>query len=1024
MNLKKLLRNKKNRKTTVYLCLCFFLCFATQIQAQKIAVSGVVTNSEDGMPVPGLSVVIKNTNKGVVTDFDGMYTIKAKVGDVLTFSYVGMQEMSVKVSGTKHNVIMTALLESLEEVVVIGYGTQKKKEVTGAVAQVKSEEIENFITADLGSALQGQIAGVSVTSTSGQPGDESSILIRGITSLQGSNEPLYVVDGIPQVGNPGISPTEIETIDVLKDAGSTAVYGARGAAGVILITTKRGKDGKMQVTYTTTYGIQRLNKGLPLMNAEDQLYFNIAGRYYNDGVLTELTQSKWLNNDNSFTDYVVRPNAATDTHVLNITGGNKDFSYNAVAGYLNQEGVIINSGFKKYNGRISTTYNSDNWSISSSIAMSTQKQTKISTALFQNAAFYSPLFPKVNPDSDVAYSNGNGSVTTPLNRLLSSIRGDNTGTSERTNASLSIRRNFGENFSVTARGGAAIRTDINNNFNPSTKIIDITDNSIDDDPTKSSVSAEAIRSIKSSVDLILNYKKSIGDHNFNATTSLSIESQSKESFEASRQGVANNEIKVINGGTINPQAFSGSSGINLTKNTVGTMGRIQYNYKGKYLFSALARYDGSSRFGSDYRWGVFPTVSAGWNVSDEAFWDSIKGTVNNMRVRASYGKVGNDSFSDYEYQSTLAQGSDYIFDTTDSVESFGAIVKSYSNADVKWETSIQTNIGIDMGFFRNKLTVSADYYKTNKEDMLFPVRLPGSAGAVYDSSLVLNVGNMSNEGFELATKYRYNIGKSKINVGLTFATNKNEVTKMFGDTDLIYNSGSNIGGNPTTVLSVGREAGSFWLYKTAGIINDTEELAEYQQFSAFTSTAKMGDIKLVDTNKDGDITEDDRVYSGSGLPGYEIGFNYSWMYANWDLSMNWYSTLGSEIINAQKREAYVRGRHQDQISQWTPDNPNSNIPSWEDKADANFIGTTDYWLEDGDYLRLKLVTLGYNLPKQVCTAIGLSSLRVYATGQNLLTFTKYSGFEPEIGGNVQKRGIDLDRYPTSALYSMGIKVSF
>ncbi|WP_139958664.1 SusC/RagA family TonB-linked outer membrane protein [Flavicella sediminum] len=1021
MNLKNVLKIKKSTRKLYFLCSCFLLCFVLQGQAQKITVSGLVTSSDDGLPIPGLSVLVLETGKGVVTDFDGLYTIKTDIGHNLSFSYVGMEKKIIKVTKPTLNIKMTSLLESLEEVVVIGYGAIAKKEVTGAVAQIKAEEIEEFITSDLGTALQGQIAGVTVTSSSGEPGSEANIEIRGITSLAGSNNPLYVVDGIPQLGNPGMSPNEIETIDVLKDAGSTAVYGARGAAGVILITTKRGKAGTAKVTFTNTYGIQNLKQGLPLMNAKDQLYFNSVQEFYFDGKIRDINQESWLNNDNSFTDYVVVDNAATKKYDLNITGGTKGFTYNAVVGYFDQDGIIINSNYQRFNSRLSTTYKSDNWKIDVSAAVATDKKVSSSSSLFQNTAFYSPIYPEIDPNSDVAYTNGSGTVSTPLERLLGSIRTSAPRNKDSMNSSVSVSRNFGENFILTTRFGGSVTNEIRNTFKPNTTIIDISDNSVDIDPTRSSVSAEAIRSAKYSFDGILNYKKQLGEHALNITTSFSAEKGSKESFLGSKEGVANNNIMVLNGATINPRVTSGN---NYTKTTVGSMGRIQYNYQRKYLFSVLARYDGSSRFGEKHRWGLFPTISAGWNVSDEDFWTPLKHVVNNLRLRASQGMVGNDSFSDYEFASTLVQSTDYIFDPTDQSQSFGSIVKSYSNKDVKWETSVSTNIGLDVGFFKNKLTLTADVYRTKKRDMLFPVRLPGSLGGYYDSLLTLNVGNMENQGIELSARYKKRVGNSNFTLGVNFGKNENVVTKMAGETTIIFNSGSNLGGVPVTVLEVGREVGAFYLYKTNGIIKTEEQLEAYKLHPS-RSTATLGDLIYVDTNGDGDISDLDRQYSGSGLQDFDMGLNFGWKYKNWDLAMNWYASVGAEIINGQKREAYSRGRHKDLVNMWTPENPNSNTPFYKGRTSVeNFAAETDKWLESGDYLRLKLITIGYSLPKKVCEDIGLQSLRLFGTSQNPLTFTKYEGFEPEIGGNVQKRGLDLDRYPTSILYSFGLKVVF
>ena len=367
-------------------------------QAQKITVQGTVTGADDGGPIPGVTVLIKGTTKGVSTDFDGKYSIDANTGDILLFSFLGMADQSIKVTKNILNVKLSPDVEGLEEVVVIGYGTVKKKELTGAVAQVKSDQIEEFVTPDLASALQGQISGVNIAASSGAPGEEASIQIRGISSLIGSNEPLYVVDGVAQRGNPGLSPNEIETIDVLKDAASAAVYGTEGAGGVILITTKRGQEGKMSITVNSKYGIQTLGEGLKLMNTREELFF--ATTQLDNGASTfypgPTNFPEWLNNDNTFDDFVLVNNAATNQHTINVAGGTKNFSYNAVGGYFDQEGALINSGFTRINGRASTTYSSKNWKVNTSLAFTTEKNQRVGAGLITSAQRYSPTYPFVD----------------------------------------------------------------------------------------------------------------------------------------------------------------------------------------------------------------------------------------------------------------------------------------------------------------------------------------------------------------------------------------------------------------------------------------------------------------------------------------------------------------------------------------------------------------------------------------------------------------------------------------------------
>ncbi|WP_241664749.1 SusC/RagA family TonB-linked outer membrane protein [Seonamhaeicola maritimus] len=1023
---------KVNKSTYSYLLALLFvaLCSAMSVQAQNLTVTGTVTGSEDGLPIPGVAIVIKGTNTGSVTDFDGNYSINAKVGDMLQFSYLGMENESVKVTGSKLNVAMDSSLEDLEEVVVIGYGTVKKKELTGAVAQVKSEDIEQFVTSDVSSALQGQIAGVNVVASSGEPGAAAQVQIRGVTSISGTNEPLYVIDGVPQIGDPGLSPNEIETIDVLKDGASTAVYGTRGAAGVILITTKRGQEGRMSVTFDSSYGIQTLGDGIPLMNTAEQIYYETA--QFNNGVSVfqpgPFNNVTWLNNDNKFDDYVLVNNAETKRHNLNFTGGTKNFTYNAVVGLFDQDGQLINSRFKRINSRISTTYKSENWTINGSLSFTTEKRARVSGGLINSAIRYKPYYPKVDPDVDVVITNGNGGVTTPLNLLALALKRKDDSNRDRFQGNLSLSRKLGNDVTFTTRLGSSITNDIRNIFIPQYTLFDVTDNTTEVDPTKSSVTANTIRATVLSWDGSLNYKKKFGNHNVGLQATAAIDERIREEFTAMKQGVANNNITVLNGATVNPDVFSGGDfgNGNYTETVVGLLGRFTYDYKGKYLLSALVRRDGSSKFGAANRWGTFPSVSLAWNVSDEAFWSSLKRTVNNFKIRASYGEIGYNGFPNYEYAPVLVQDTDYIFDETDGTVEFGTAIKSYANRDVVWETSISRNIGVDLSFLKNKITLTADYYHTRKEDMLFPVQLPGSGGSFYDRTITLNVGNMTNKGLELAANYRTKIGKSKLTMGATFTKNENKVTKMFGST-LIYNNNAQLvnGHGGSTVIAEGYEVGAYFLYETDGTIQTQEELDAYRQFPS-RANARLGDLKYVDYNGDGDITLDDRYYHGSGLPEFEVGYNLRWNYKSWDFSMNWYASIGSDILNGTSAETHVRGRHKNLVNMWTLDNPTSGIPIHADDAQGafNYRGDTDYWLEDGDYLRLKQVTLGYSLPNDVTEKIGISKLRMYLSAQNALTFTNYNGYDPEIGGNVLARGVDKAKYPLTALYTFGVNLKF
>ena len=1021
MKLKDLLKNKISHYSVLCLFAITFCSFS--INAQELSIKGIVTDIEDSSPLPGVSILVKGTTNGTSTDFDGRYTIKAKIGDTLIFAYLGMQSREVRITKAQVNVSLESDTETLDEIIVVGYGSVKKIEVTGAVNRIKTEDLEQFISSDVASRLQGQIAGVSVSSSSGEPGEASNIQIRGITSLTGSNTPLYVVNGIPQIGDPGLSSNEIETIDVLKDAASTAVYGSRGAAGVILITTKSGKGGVLKVDFDYTFGIQTLGEGSPLMNTEDQVFYELATGL-NTGIGIPINNNpEWINNETDFDTYVLNQAAEVKSYNLNVSGGTDKLSYSAVGSLFDQDGALVNSNFKRYNGRITTTYKVGKWKIDGSIATTTDRRQRATNGLIQSAIRFKPYFPALDLNSGVASTNGIGGVTTPVVALLDALGRIDIATRDRTNINLGIKRSLSSNLDFITNIGSSITNDVRNTFNPDYVIFDVTDNSFSESlPEKSGVTATSTRTTKFSWDAGLSYNKQLGDHKLGFQAVVTLEEDNNETFSASIQGVDDNSITVLNGGTINKNV---SSGFNYTTKRVGTLARLQYNYKSKYIFSALARYDGSSRFGEKYRWGTFPSVAVAWNVSSEPFWKPLKGTINKFKLRLSRGEVGNDNFDDYEFASIVEPFADYIFDANDGVVDFGSAVRAYANANVKWETSVSSNIGIDLSFFRSKLNLTVDYYDTRKKDMLFPVTLPGSAGAYDESEVTFNVGNMTNRGLEIATNYKMSIGKSKIRLGGTLTANNNEITKVASD-NIIFNSQSNIQGRPITAIAKGFEAGAFFLYETNGTIKTQDQLDAYRLFPSRAS-AELGDLIYVDINKDGEISSEDRTYQGSGLADYEFGFNFSWKLNGFDASMNWFGTVGSEIYNANKNVAYGFQRHQDLVGQWTAENPTSNTPSFRGRSDAhpNYAPETDYWIENGDYLRLKQITLGYTLPKDVSNKIGLNTFRMYLTAQNPITITNYEGFDPEIGGsNVARKGIDSSRYPLTSIYSLGLKVSF
>ncbi|PWJ57993.1 TonB-linked SusC/RagA family outer membrane protein [Dyadobacter jejuensis] len=1011
--------------------------------AQGIDISGKVTG-EDGETIPGATVIVKGTQNGTTTDAQGQYKIKAPAKGTLMISFVGYLTTGIAIDGkSKIDVILKEDAIELQEVITVGYGTQKKKEVTGAVVQVDNEVLSKSSTADLGTALQGQIAGVSVQASSGSPGASSNIQIRGISSVTGVNEPLYVVDGIPYSGDPKLSISEIETIDVLKDAASASIYGTRGAGGVILITTKQGKAGSMKVSLDGYYGVQSITSGVPLTNFEEQMYVefllkkNLNGTDYGN-TWTSLESNRYgFTNNTDLSDVLQNDNASIQNYSLNVSGGKNDLSYSINANYFGQEGMIINSGYNRFNVRANTNYTKNKWTIRTSLGIRTEDQQYEPWGMLAEVYRYKPYQQVIDPNVSTIQDAGNNGSNEAVNLgfLTARIKQKDRRKGGQFNGNIQAEYKITNSLKFMSRFGGS------NTFNTRVRInpLFVTYDNLgvrQPEQVRSGVRNTSDKGSSMVFENTLNFNKSFGSHSLSAFAGLTMETYNYSSFFAEKFDLASNDITVINGGTLDPNAGSGTGwNQDRTNSLIGMLGRVQYSYKGKYMLSVSARRDGSSRFSEKYRWGVFPSISAGWNVSDEEFFKPLSNTINNLRIRASQGTTGNQNFLDYSNAATITLSKDYAFGTDgNEVLGLGAIQTSFANKNVKWETTVQSNIGIDMAFLNNKLTFTADLYNTNKKDMLFPLLVPPSTGAGAGSTVILNVGDMNNKGIELAAGYRHS-GKFSWSTNATFSKNVNTITKMAGSNKVNYLTGGTVDNKDrVTVIKEGLIAGAFLVMPTDGIIRTEEELDAYK---SLVPTAKIGDLKYVDaltvdTNGDGIpdagdniLNENDRVFAGSGTPDFEIGLNLNASYKNFDLSMQWFGAFGSEIINGSKLQAYNYGTHRDLIYQYSSQNLESNIPVYRGGSHINARGWSDYWIEDGTYVRLRNVSLGYTLPKKALKGIGLNSLRVYVASQNPLTLTKYTGFDPEVGGDgLQSRGIDRGSYPVSSQYRVGFQLDF
>ncbi|GAF03643.1 SusC/RagA family TonB-linked outer membrane protein [Saccharicrinis fermentans] len=1000
--------------------------------AQPFNVNGVVTGAEDGMPIPGVSVVVKGTVIGTITDMDGKYRIKAENGNVLVFSFIGMQSQEVIVSKRKHDVKLKMDLVSLDEVVAIGYGTQKKKEVSGAVVQVKSEDLEKISTSDLGTALQGAIAGVSIQASSGQPGANSNIQIRGVNSITGANAPLFVVDGIPQEGNPQLSSSEIASVDVLKDAASSAIYGVRGAGGVVLITTKTGKAGEMKISANAYYGIQKITSGIDLMSFEDYWYQfmvfqnQLTPGSYSDLIWTSLENGRQnFTNNTSIVDVIEQDNAKIQNYSVNISGGKKDLTYNVVGSFFEQDGTLINTGYERFNVRANTSYKKGRWTIKTSLGFKVDEQQYASGNLLYEAYKFKPYQRSVDPDAVSFSDSGTQTDQLQVGNVMAKLKQTDVRNGESFNGNVDLKFELSKGLYLTGRAGVNYGNNTRVKINPLFEVYDTDGELVINANTRSGVKNTSDRSVRSTFEAGVNYTKKWGEHQINFLAVASSEEFEYTTFYGQGKDITSNEVAVLEQTTAEPSIGSGSD---KTRTLVGLLGRVQYNYKGgRYNLSVSARRDGSSKFASGYQWEIFPSVSASWNVADEPFWEGMSNTINGFKIRASLGTVGNNNIPDYQYAATISSGFDYPFGAdANPYLALGQIQTGYANPNVFWETSKQTNVGVDLGLLDNRLSFNADFYNTEKVDLLFPLLVPTGAGAGENQNVYLNIGDMNNKGIELASSFRQH-GKFSWNVGATFTRNVNEVKKMHNSNPISYFSNGNVisvsGNNDKlTVIAEGYEAGAFMVMETNGIINTEEKLAEYQKIE---SGAKMGDLIYVDQNGDKVLDESDRVYGGSGTPDFEVGLNMGCDYKGFDFSMQWFGAYGQEVINGSKIYAYTTGTHKDLLYQWSDDNPLGVIPSNRSGSHDNYRGYADIWVEDGSFIRLRNVTLGYSLPKQIIHKMGISKLRLYVATDNPITLTKYSGYDPEVGGDgLATRGLDKGNYPISSQYRAGIQMNF
>ncbi|MRH98982.1 SusC/RagA family TonB-linked outer membrane protein [Kriegella sp. EG-1] len=996
----------------------------SSIEELQSTITGNVTD-ENGSPLPGASVVVKGTTTGAVTDFDGNYSISASSDAVLLISYVGYQTAQVSVNGKSVvNVGLEVDASQLDEVVVVGYGTQRKGEVTAAISTVGAETIEKIATPSSVDAVKGQIAGVDIQSDGGRPGQNSTIRIRGRRSITATNDPLYVIDGIPQIsGNEtiaDINPQDIESMNILKDAAATAIYGSRGANGVVLITTKRGRVGEdTKVRYSSRYGVTSVTRTVDMMNGVE--YANMKreanrtawnGTIPADDVVFEdpiELESIALGRSVDYLDLVLDAGWQTD-HQISVSGGSEKTNFNTSLGYFNEQGIISSQDFERVTARINLDHKiSDTFKVGMSFTTSHSVQNWGSNAVMSEALAAVPLGQPYDENGELRLQPTNDGIrTNPLSELVENAYIDERKVT-RIFAPFYLNINIADGLKWTTNFGPDIRYYRRGLFRGSET------NTHRNGPPDAQVYND--QSFGYTLENILNYNKNFFDdrHSLGVTLLQSIQGSRLEKYQANVQNLPYEEQLFYNLQTAETNSLTSSS---LEEWKLASfMGRVNYDIDGKYLLQASLRADGSSRLAPGSKWTYFPGASIGWRMSQENFLVDSN-VVNDLKLRASYGEVGNTAIDPYSVQGTLGNS---VYGWADS-SALGFSLSDIPNPALGWEISKTINFGVDYALFNNRINGSLDYYKTKTEDLLLNRGVPYTSG--YEDALI-NVGETETTGFELALNT--SIVQNPEGFNWDMSVNFTLPTEQIIDVDQRDENG-NIADDVGNNWFIGQPLGTFYDYRKIGIWQ-ADEAAE-----ALAMEDKVpGEIKLEDVNGDGVITPDDRVIIGSDIADYFGGITNSFSYKGIDLSFFFYFKQGQTIrsrFHDSNNSLFGRYNNLD-VDYWTIDNPTNASPRPNQNQESPRNSSTLSYF-DGSYLKLRNVTLGYNFPNKLCEQLKISNLRLYLAGQNLWFISDYDTFDPEVSeadntngsGVFDGNGVSSSTVPSNKMFSVGLNVTF
>lgn len=1047
------------------LVIVFLWCTAFSVFAQDIQIKGVVVSGGDNLPLPGVNVVVKGTSIGTITDLDGQFSFAVPAKSMLSITYIGYKPLEVAADGSKlMNITLQEDTETLDEVVVVGYGVQKKSVVTAAISRVTAEDLNNTTPSRIEDALKGKVSGVQITQSSGQPGADSKVRIRGVGTVNNS-EPLYIVDGMPVDGGINyLNPTDIQSVEILKDAASAAIYGARAANGVILVTTKSGVSGKTNITYDFTYGLQNPWKKRSVLNATE--YMTLMNEVaVNDGnapkYLPEQIASAGKGTD--WQDETFNYDAPVQSHQVSVNGGSEKIVYFLSLGYFDQEGIVGGnygkSNYNRWSLRTNSTYNVfetkdrsflNKMRVGVNISYARAKSSGIETnseygSILGSALAFDPTVPvyAANPESVLAsYPNAvkdkNGKVYSipagGFQEIANPVGMLNAPTSSTLNEDKFVASFWGEldlyeGLKFKSSYGADLAFWGNDGYTFPYFLATQGKNI-----TQSSVFSNMHRGFTWQVENTLTYTKTFDDkHNLTVLLGQSAKEYTlRELYGDDYDLLETNPDKANINSAIadrDEERVAGGTGGFSNQTLASYFGRIDYNFDERYMIQATVRRDGSSNFGPNHKWAVFPSVSLGWNVTNEAFMDSRPDWFSNLKLRASWGKNGNERIGQFRYTSLMDGGQNYYFGSGDNAKmQYGSSPSKIANPNVKWEESEQLDLGFESRFFNNSLTFGFDYFKKKTNGMLMDQPIPAYVGK---GAPIANAGDMQNWGLEFESTYKLKINDFSFNVGANASYLNNKLIKLGNASgEAIYADAGASGVGSYVKGRNGEVYPYFYGYKTGGILQNQQQADEYN--SKYGEKAQPGDVIFLDiageksNTPDGKITDADKTKIGKGMPDWTFGLSLGADWKGFDLNLFFQGTAGNDVFDfSQRGDIQAMNRPSWMLDRWIGEGTSNKIPRMTAVNPNRNWRSSDLYIKDGSYVRLKTIQLGYSLPSSLLEKASLQRLRLFVTAENLFTFTSYDGFDPEIAaGDYFNIGVDKGIYPQSRTISVGANLTF